>query len=238
MRRKTRPRVVWLPPTNANSVSADNRSGIQTFIVDVDSSLSPFRTTGEIPLVIDAESDPLAATTSLSDVENSGYRLRRIVGKIFAFQRQVGGQADPTPQQMLVTAGLIVRRINPETGASLASSVGTSGVIVDTQDIENYGDPWIWRRTWMLFDNTSSDPSIFGDGPTSNVEYGSVADGAHVDAKTARIVGPEERLFLDVTVQLVELGNGTLASSTFITADLRCLASMRTSSGNRRNASR
>jgi len=234
VRRKTRPRVVWLPATNANTISVDNRSGIQTVFLDVDPQTSPFRATAEIPLVIDGEPNPLAAGQTLSDMENSGYRLRRIVGKIFVARKQDTDAGSPF--STIVTAGIIVRRTNPETGTSLAS-LNASGFLQDPQDIENWGDPWIWRRSWWLANGSSDAAPNDVDVPFSNMECGSVADGPHVDAKTARIVSTEERLFLNVTAEILETG-ATLLAEHRIVVDLRCLASMRTGIGNRRNASR
>jgi len=238
--RRRKPRVVWLPPTNANSLGANATSGYQIFVVDVTGTTGDFAV-GEIPLTIDAEGqDPLAAgTVSLSDLNNSGYRLRRIVGKIFAFQRQ---QAEPgSPTDVAVTAGIIVRRVDPVTGVSLA--LQTNAEEVSPGEIRNYPDPWIWRRTWILSDPSSRDPvdnlpgqqtANFGpEGPC-----GGNADGPHVDQKTARIIGPEERLFLNVSSTILSGGGGQLLASTLVITDLRLLASMTVSSGNRRNASR
>lgn len=67
----------------------------------------------------------------------------------------------------------------------------------------------------------------------------SALDSGHIDQKTARIVGPEERLFLDVSVTALaqELENNGI---TFIDCafEMRVLASIKSGSGNRRNASR
>jgi len=229
MRRK--PRVVWLPPTNANSFGGLNTNGIQIFAVNT-SGVAP-KATGEIPLVIDSQDDPLAPETSLADVENSGYRLRRIVGKIWV---QCQGSDENTAGFGLVTAGLIVRRSNPADGQSFAILTSNENLI-STQEIGNYGDPWIWRRSWLIGNPLVADPEFgfvfnnYGHGP-------SAVDGPHVDQKTARIVGPEERLFLDVTVHQNTEDQGEIPIVWTVLADLRVLASMRTSSGNRRNASR
>lgn len=68
---------------------------------------------------------------------------------------------------------------------------------------------------------------------------GSLYTGPHVDQKTARVVGPEERLFLDVTATVLFDGAGAATTTGFlIHSNLRVLGSMRTQLGNRRNASR
>jgi len=235
MRSRSKPRVVWLPPTNAFSVGMAGQSGYQTFILQPLGVLGDF-VVGEIPLTIDAQSDPLSPATSLADVESSGYRLRRIVGKIFCVVQQE--DAD-TPIGYIVTAGLIVRAIDTPTGTSLAS-LDTTGETFDPGQIRNYGDPWIWRRSWMLGNNNATNAPVEAfDWATANHQLPSAVDGPHVDQKTARIVGAEERLFLDVGVTIVKPGGDPLEPGLVqVFTDLRCLASMRTSTGNRRNASR
>lgn len=237
MRRRSRPRVVWLPGTNANSVgigggNTDNH--VQTFIVGIPGPVAIGDTSvGEIPLVIDSQDDVLDPVTSLSDIENSGYRLRRIVGKIWI--RPLTSTLDD-PGALIVTAGLIVRRSNPVDGVSYAFTTGDA-TLVNPQFIHNDGDPWIWRRSWFL-DWTS--PTIGGFLAGQGTNYGTYAggnsDAAHVDQKTARIVSSEERLFLDVSI--LAPFTSVAAQDVQVFSDLRVLASMRSSSGNRNNASR
>lgn len=234
MRRRTKPRVVWLPNTNANSLPGA-RSTWQIFDVQPGAVTFGSSAVGEIPIVIDSEDDPLAPDTSLADIENSGYRLRRIVGKIFCFVDQDVDRS----LRVGVTAGLIIRRSDPATGLSYALS-SADPTLLAPDDISNQGDPWIWKRNWVLFNNAGQSGQVFsaGPGPTSNIEFGSVADGPHVDAKTARIVSSEERLFLDVSVTILDDTISNAEPIVQVVTDLRVLASMRTSSGNHGNASR
>lgn len=244
--RRRKPRVVWLPPTNANSLdSGTGTNGYQIFAVDVAGTTVGTFAVGEIPLVIDAEDDdPLGAgTVTLADVESSGYRLRRIVGKIFCFQRQRQDINGP-PDKVLVTAGIIVRRTDPTSGLSLALGNANAAELLSPGQIRNFADPWIWRRTWVLSDESSvGQAAQFPRQASSNIgPEGPCAgnlDGPHVDQKTARIIGPEERLFLNVSSTILNPGaDGQVTASTLVVTDLRVLASMRTSTGNRRNASR
>lgn len=242
MRRRAKPKVVWLPNTNANSIGAGVRTTTQTFIVAAagapgDSAL------GEIPIVIDTPGDPIgAADITLSDIFSSAYRLRRIVGKIWVGANQT--QQD-TPQVVQVTAGLIIRRTDPTTGVSMAFETGDA-TQMDPMDIENSSDPWIWRRAWLLRNILATGATHINEmvgTPTNNMSpgYGSAVDGPHVDVKTARIVGPEERLFLDVSSTVLIQGDDVQAGPALnvrVFADLRVLASLRSSTGNRRNASR
>jgi len=237
MRRKS-PRVVWLPQTNANSLGANASSAYQIFTVGASGDIGDFAV-GEIPLTIDAQSDPLDLTTSLADVESAGYRLRRIVGKIWVRYDQDDDNA--IPRQVVCTAGIIVRTSNPATGVSLAFGSG-NGSLVSPGEIEQAGDPWIWRRSWILGARVPVQGSLIGSQPGDNYQAaaaGGNSDGPHVDQKTARLVQAEDRLFLDVSVTILVPGlDQQTAGNVTVVTDLRCLASMRSSAGNRRNASR
>lgn len=255
MRRKTRPRVVWLPQTNANSIG-DFRAVYQLKLLSL-SGDTEARTTAELPLVMDAQQgldDP--ASASLSDIESSGYRLRRIVGKIWvqvgAGNPNDGGPGPITPQSAIVTAGIMVRRANTINGLSLAQLTGEAQI--DPSLIDNAGDPWVWRRSWWLGKKwargTFIEPAANIFVPTNaqpSTNYGAdypggIAEGPHVDQKTARIVSSEERLFLSLSATvLAERSEGTVDAEPMtiaVVTDLRILGSLRTSSGNRRNASR
>lgn len=235
MRRKS-PRVVWLPQDNLNSIPANGTSAYQRFTIDIFGPPGSFAV-GEIPLVIDQPQDPLINTTTLSDIGNSGYRLRRIVGKIWC---NVVQQALDSPGRIIVTAGLIVRRVD-EGGSSLAFLTGNA-TTASPSEIVNTEDPWIWRRSWLLANSLSTNlqAGVLGI-PTQNWggQAGSALDGPHVDQKTARVIGPEERLFLDASVLVID-GGGIDQITTVVQfhTDLRVLGSLRTTSGNRRNASR
>lgn len=238
-RRRRAPRVVWLPQTNANTIDGVNaNSAFQTTILQVAGDPGD-SAGGVIPLTIDGgESDPLALSTSLADVENSGYRLRRIVGKIWCTTEQVTGGSGP--QAGILCAGIIVLRADVATGIPIAGATSTD---YDPAKIQNAGDPWCWRRSWMCVNSGATAVGTDFFGPRlftgCNWSVGGNADGPHVDQKTARIVSSEERLFLALSLTLIT--SGVDAQSTLdvkVFTDLRLLASMRTGIGNRRNASR
>lgn len=234
-RRRNKPRVVWLPPNDSANVGTSQFNGIHEFTVDP-AGLAGDEAVAEIPVTVDGSFDATDPDVSLADLFSSGYRLRRIVGKFFCTMVQ-GGETGP--HGVIVTAGLIVRREDPNTGASMASAFGTRDI--SPAQIENYSDPWIWRRSWVLWDedhlvasNTHGPRGNFFDGYA-----GGNADGPHIDQKTARIVGPEERLFLDVSAMILIAGSNPATTAIVrCWADIRCLASLRTTTGNRRNASR
>lgn len=250
--RKRKAKVTWLP------VDINNRLGTAPVAVtnpEIGSShfiqaltgppLGDPATTSELPIVFDQSGSGLVfgagllENQSLADITQSGYRLRRIVGKLFFGCGQSAVRIAGDVTTVIVTAGIIVRRVDAN-GVSLATA-GGGGLQLqsNTATLDNIMDPWIWRRSWMLsnlLDPVNNDGLIFPT--TSNISYGSALDGAHIDQKTARIVGPEERLFLNVTCQGI---NGNAQSEPLLillVGDLRVLASMRSQVGNRRNASR
>jgi len=238
MRRKQR--VVWLPTTDSEAIGAvpsTNWGAIFGPQLAV-SGASP-TANAEVPIVIDQPQDP--TTSSLSDVESSGYRLRRIVGKIFVQTDLLDDESGI--QTIGVTAGLIIRKVD-QTGTSLASQLGTNQNMCSPSERENITDPWIWRRSWLLENPVLTLITTPVVAPvrlmTSSMQYGSAVDGGHIDQKTARLIGPEERLFLDVSVTALEGADGQneLTNDTTVFYDFRVLGTMRPSSGNRRNASR
>lgn len=250
MRRRTRPRVVWLPQTSRNVIG----DGTTVFNIVVQTGVAGSTggsITTEIPLVLDNQQTAVSATdSSLADIESSGYRLRRIVGKVWC---QLS-QTDPvdevdTVSNVICTAGFMVRKATATTGDSYAASVGPAEV--DPALIQNTGDPWIWRRSWILGNNGAL-TVLGGVGPTNLQKLqdfpqqnwgsygGGIAEGPHVDQKTARKVGPEERLFLDLTTTILGEPAGPPGSPLAVAwfTDLRVLGSLQTSSGNRGNSTR
>jgi len=234
--RRRKPRVVWLPaspegtaiPSSATTLLGDGNLTI--------SGPTGNFATQVVPLVVDlpagAQTDP-----SLSDFEGSAYRLRRIVGKIFAGMEAVEFTLEPPA--VIFYAGFIVLRVDTA-GVPLAG--GANLINYHPGILEAERDPWIWRRSWLLGNRVVTAPTLvsfpgFNSAHAGTWDYGSVADGPHVDAKTARIVSDEERLFLVVGATALGGGQGENATLSWV-ADLRVLASMKTSSGNRRNASR
>lgn len=237
MRRKQR--VVWLPTDPNEAVGAVPTTNWGTITNQLNISGTVPTASSEVPLVIDQPADP--TTSTLADIESSGYRLRRIVGKIFVQTDLLDEESGITT--IGVTAGLIIRRVDQD-GTSLNSQVGLNQSACSPSERENIMDPWIWRRSWVLENPILTLVSPGPVGPirlmTSNMLYGSALDGPHVDQKTARLVGPEERLFLDVSVTALEGADGQneLTNDTTVFYDFRVLGTMRPSSGNRRNASR
>lgn len=251
-RRGRKPRVVWLPPVGQQINSAITPAeqyggGFFIGVVQLGANHNP---TIEFPLVLDGP-DPTGNTgtlidwqkQSLTEAQEIGYRLRRVCGKLHV---GVGPNLDPqlgTRSNFIsCTAGIIVRRVN-EAGVALALASELS-----TQAVQAYSDPWLFRRTWLIGTGVfaaAGDVHNSGDlWPRNNVTGvgGGNADAAHVDQKTARVLGPEERLFLDVSfvsgLQLDGQDESEESVNIMIHHDLRVLGTLRQNAGNRRNASR
>lgn len=256
MRRRNKPRVAWLPPTTSNIIGGlgVNESTVyRSFNLD----LAPGSTlgstvAGEVSVVADGGENLTDAALSLADIVNQGYRLRRIVGKIFATQIQEGVTGEDTHAALqILTCGFIIRTADPQTGVSLAAFSGQVRQFGPGQ-LENTTDPWIWRRSWIIGNPSAFIPGTtpLGDVPSANYGPGGPCsgnlDGPHIDQKTARIIGPEQRLFFGAELTLIQNNLGIAGqaapleetSTVNIVLDLRILGSMRTTTGNRRNASR
>lgn len=206
-------------------------------------------TTISAPMVVDQPTTEAFAGGSLSVFQENtltlsndlGYRLRRIVGDLFiAAVSEPTVQGDLTVPGILCQCGLIVRRVDSD------GQPAVSGQDQDVGAIQNNSDPWIWRRNWILgvegaaIGGTDTTAIALQNFPSNNADYGQ--SRTQVDQKTARVVGPEERLFFDLTVWSLPFNNTASVwnknARIYCVFDYRVLASLKLNAGNRRNASR
>lgn len=261
--RRRKPRVVWLNNEgglqSTGGLDASGQNSFLTFGVD-NADVSPLNVPDatavvDIPLVLDNDSKEFAEAGSLAtwqdqtlaDAQSLGYRLRRIVGSLWAFAAPSTDQAI-TPSLLMCGAGLIIRRV--------ASDTGAPALVLQERDVLGLGnirDPWIWRRTWII-NPVLSDPagasSPSADDGLSDFRTGFNETNAFftgpngtptVDQKTARNIGPEERLFLSVSWRALGFApntGDTVKINWRMVFDYRVLASIRTNAGNKRNATR
>lgn len=237
---RRKPKINWLPTLGQGANSA-NLVLVGSLGVDPAGALS----TAVHALIPDYPAEALVfggAPQSLADFQSSGYRLRRVVGKFncASAQNQGDGQVTIYPPITMVAAGLIVLRVDDQTGAPLRA---VTPIDYSPLGLENVRDPWIWRRTWCVsnsfaFGNATAAPEV--EFPRTNAEYGSAWDGPHIDQKTARRVALEERLFLVVSTQNVERDPkaAVTAGLVYYNYEARYVTSPLVVSGNRRNASR
>jgi len=201
---------------------------------------------------VNAQSDPDKRT--LRDiVQGNEWRLRRLVGKAFITCSH-GVQGATLSPALDVALGFIVCNTYDD-GAPVTDFNEVNPLAQNSME-----DPWFWRRRWLLHPygtpnytslasntatiDTRNTPNLWGL-PQTNVDYGSVADGPHIDAKTARVIHRSERLFgvLAARRYYGEIGVNpeTQFQDTHVNMllDYRLLGSLRgTSYGNRGNAAR
>lgn len=239
--RRRKPRVVWLPPAaeermGANPAVTGFFPGYGALILDGSIPTIGDFVTGFTPLVSDIPAPAFqgsgVAVDTLSDIYNSGYRLRRIVGKIFVDLNQPDVAAGECPE-LVCTVGIIVIRVNQD-----GTPVQTDAQQQSPAIINNWADPWVFRRSWKLSNQLEAVAAGRAIWPENNGQYGSVADGPHIDQKTARIISSEERLFLYVSATASKPSTAAGGFSLHVDTDIRLVATLRQNAGNRRNASR
>jgi len=232
LRRRRKPKVVWLPKDVGSTIENSNIIALE--ITSAGGAIDDGRITTITPVVIDFPGTPIGGIDTLSDIENSGYRLRRIVGKcFFGIRGKAADNGDAAT--WLCAAAFIVLKVD-SSGVPLDSTLTAYDIFA----VDNDDSPWIWKREWILQSSIDiTDPSVHATQyPRSNTAYGSVQDGPHIDQKTARLIQQNERLFFVTTVTNIDVGDGQKTNVFDVFCTPRVLASMRTSSGNRRNASR
>lgn len=255
--RRRKQRVVWFPPIGAQIQQTGVFVNGNTFQVPVISSGAIFN--GFLPLTFDEGQEQKigVANVSLSDLQNSAWRLRRLILNIFATFSVTGtGAGDPVANASLgaiFAVGAMVATVD-ETGAPVNTSIS----ILDRDDNT---DPWIFRRVWLLSQHSNltregagltviagskisggavTDTAFaFTQFPRSTTEYGYVAGGPYVDQKTNRVIGPEQRLLLFFGSKQLPIQDTAADASANIVGylDYRLLGNLQRSS-NRRNASR
>jgi len=145
-------------------------------------------------------------------VTNS-YLIKRIIGSLF-----VGATRDTTAlgvTGVLAFAGIFVERVSKD--GQILNAPAWDGLNDDSAQ-----KSWMWRRTWQL-GSWNRAPGQWFDFPSSNASYGSMREGTHVDVKSKRRVGYEERLWLGVGAR-VFAGESTV--EVIFTPNLRMFALM------------
>jgi len=200
---------------------------------------------------VQAQSDPDKRT--LRDiVQGNEWRLRRLVGKAFITTAH-GVQGATISPAVDVALGFIVCNTYDD-GAPVTDFNEVNPLAQNSME-----DPWFWRRRWLLHPygflsqslavnpataDTRNSPQYW-NLPATNIAYGSVADGPHIDAKTARVIHRSERLFGVLAARRYVAEVGITPETQFqdihvsMLLDYRLLGSLRgTSYGNRGNAAR
>lgn len=208
MRRKRRTKYHWLFNTGTTGPGAAPND----FINGRDFGTVTPGTNGSTAMVIfdllndNPSDDETTRLLPMGVYTNNDYFIKRIVGKIFLSTLTSAS----TAPALLVGFGIFVARAGDEDAGAGASfrPIGVSAAATtfgtDPQAVLNYSplslecirEPWIWRRTWILGNPANVGGDIASAAfPRTNTLYGSIQDGAHIDAKTARRVKDGERLF-------------------------------------------
>lgn len=261
--KRRRPRVVWLPVmgrdffegTEGGNNYGNGVGGSLTVVPDgaIYTEFQPVTFDYSNPSSFEEGVD----FRSLHDLTSgNSYRLRRLVGKFHAGIVVDANQGNfsflPTVD---VAAGFIINKTDPSGNPLVSSSIGGADqTVFGPLSEDGAEDPWIWRRRWLLSSlipnayftaaNAEQAANIFGSTnqqavfPNTTAGYGSVQDGPHIDQKTARVIGPQERLFFWVQARVTAPDGSMYTPTLLYNVDLRILASLRFQQGNKRNASR
>lgn len=185
------------------------------------------------------------------------WSLRRIVGKCHMVYSTfiTDSPSDIVgPPAIEAAAGFIVLRTDDE--GTLETDLNECNPLVQ----DSADDPWIWRRKWILSSAKSNSAGLDLDYQTLNnyianpafgwpcttAGYGSVMDGPHIDAKTARSIKRQERLYFVIAARCYDPDNAFNVNANvtnndgylFYNIDFRLLGRLGGSVGNRNNASR
>jgi len=253
MRRKRRSRGTWLP--NLGTIFGDQDSSYsgKHFILDLPPTAEYIQAV--VPIVTDypaeVRNSGVDTGTALGYFIGNEYFLHRIVGKVHAFFRTQYSGTDPNAfwAGALVTAGFFVARANDDQSAG-GSDVPIGSTSTDAlrhynpADVNVIREPWLWRRQWLLGDpamaslvarggiSSTERTNVAQSLPSSTSGYGSVLDGPHLDAKTKRRVGNDDRLWFAISAVGLPLGStastggqGNQHIEVFL--DHRCFGSLR-----------
>lgn len=254
--RRRKPRVAWMPTFGGAPIPESSTApwpGLEVEL-NLDSGtvedgviFDAFPLTFDVSEgAVDAQADPV--NKSLRDiVSGNEWRLRRLVGKAFihAFAGVQGASVVPAID---VSLGFMVCNTDDD------GTPQTNFEEVNPLSQESMEDPWFWRRRWILHPygdnrgphanvaalNTTNLPEWWGY-PQNTAKYGSVADGPHIDSKTARVIHRSERLYGVLACRRFYSGGAVAINDVGIRMllDYRLLGSLRGASyGNRGHASR
>lgn len=241
-RRRRRPRGTWFPNIGVidpDDVTKAPTAGIELVLSVTGGNSGP--TIGVVPLIFDAPQEPdtwVESATPLDYLTGSEYFLKRVVGKVYAeFQSVDWGITGATAVNLatpasLVTAALFVARaesVNIGLGVDVPIGYPANYLASYNPDIPDaIREPWLWRRQWILGNPGLAAAIQFGNAPVGTDPtrgaslypwntggYGSVWDGPHLDARTRRRVGHDDRLWFVMTAQAYPRNPSGASNTTF-----------------------
>lgn len=204
MRRK---RFNWFPTLGSvTGAEQDHLSG-RSFEIAVAANVAatPIITTLILAVTSDAPIDNTDVGNTNALIMGQEWFLERIVGKLFLGNALQDSGSPPTAvNSVLIGAGFFVARANDaDSGGGVNTPIGSATVAERNPNysplhLDAIREPWLWRRTWVLGGDLSLGAGLSGN-PLTNSSYGSVLDGPHIDAKSVRRIGQDERLWFAVS---------------------------------------
>lgn len=214
MRGKRRNRSTWFPILGFfNTEGAQNTSwDARPVTVNASGVSNVFA----LPLIPDQTHDP-------ADVATEGYSLRdyvegqtciidRVVGKInWALQSEAAASPRDVWTTVICASALAVLPVGEDSPTPEIASNEWDPLLATNLD-----KPFLWRRTWILGDQSSTGtggklPLFFN---STNNQAGSVLDGPHLDTKgTKRAIRKNERLFMIHSIMGIETASGEQVAS-------------------------
>lgn len=244
--RRRRTKYTWFPNVGtapANSPVDDDYSGRSIGLANI--PLTGQTATGIAELTFDVPHENVAVITAddpLSEFIGNDYILKRIVGKIFVSRSNEDdnggtGIGVAAASGVLVGAGFFVARAAPSPNQTLpigGLNQADLAANFNTLSSDCIREPWLWRRTWILGPGKPNGvlDTLGKSFPRTNAEYGSVADGPHIDSKVARRVTQDDRLFFALNAKLApgDIGKTeTVSVSAYL--DYRILGALRKAKG-------
>lgn len=253
MRRRRKTKYTWLFNTGTDGPSGGviaedfwNGRDFGTILVPTNGA----STIQVQPLILDTPSDDDTSRNHPKSVyAGNELFIKRIVGKWWIHQAQL---ANSSTGSVAVTAGIFVARSDdrtppdaaanptpigwPQTGAILPTITYNDAAPEARQAIDAYNpasteairQPWIWRRQWIFSNVLTTDGAQLNTFPQNTAGYHSVLDGPHVDAKTARRIRDEERLWAVVSIRNYPVNiTATNAAAVGVYFDYRVLGAAR-----------
>lgn len=238
IRRKRRNRSTWFPIlgfiNNPEGNNFDSTWDFRPVTINANGDPNVFA----LPLIPDETRDPadqaFAGDYTLRDyVEGQTCIIDRVVGKVTWWTAQTIDQSPVDPWNTIICAsGLAILPVGEDSATPEVASTEWDPLAATNAD-----KPWLWRRTWVLGNNSARTDLKRDVLPPSNAAFGSVMDGPHLDTKgTKRAIRKNERLFIIHSVQGIASYVGESGASTpgqaSICTDVRVLGHL-TKSKNR-----
>lgn len=245
MRKRRKTRYTWLPNLGTEFGDQPDRS---SRYIQLAPNPSGAVIIGCVPLTFDTpqENAGVIPSVGLNDLVGNEYFLRRIVGKCLVNFTAATGVEINDIKPCTVAAAFFVARAESEATSALLPLAWSATAVQNYNPLgaDCIREPWIWRRVWRLgflgtiapqvrslLNQEQLDPTggIFtsaGTWPPNNLA-GSVADGPHIDAKCARRVGQDDRLWFTVAAQMDGGGSATNLYGVDVELDYRLLGALR-----------